>query len=376
MIGQLRNYRLMIWLVLIVLAFIATSIYGQKDQPKEYPLYVSHSPSPSGTKAIYTYLNERYPHVDRWTHEPFLLQNEEKNHLLLLIEPKETPSAEDIVMYEKFMDEGNTIIYFSDHPQEIFDIETTFDTAAESESFTYNGESYDLQIEGFEYLVPSDNDDVLLSNETGTYAFSRSYGEGKLVVVHMASIFTNGSILEEDHAEFLTALIDDVYEEDQHILFNEYVHQTNVVASYIHAYPFWFLVLLFQVAILVLLWLFYHGKRFGPIDTPREEIIRFGDETLSALASWYMRGQEYQDALHMQANYLKQRMHEMWGIPYHLTWQERKPYIERKWKEPPYHVNTFIQQLEEKLADQSLRKADYVRWSKALDQLRREVESE
>src|SRR5699024_8055442 len=74
--------------------------------------------------------------------------------------------------------------------------------------------------------------------------------------------------------------------------------------------------------LLTLFWLWYQGKRFGPLRQPREATVRFSNEKTSALAAWYQRGRRYQDSIVIQADYLKLLLQEKWGIPYQQGWQE------------------------------------------------------
>lgn len=367
--------QLWIWVGVIVLLFAVISMFSS-DRPKDYPPYVSHSPSPTGTKALYTYLAEDGFTVERWAHEPSLLDNEEKEQLLLMIEPAFTPSDEEFHMYEQFMERGNTIMLFSDHLTEEFDIQTSFsaDFFDDHQPLTYGNEDYEINFDRFEQLITEDGDDVLLYDDSGAYGLVRSYGEGKLVVVNIASFLMNDNISDEDHAELVVSMIQDFSNKHNPILFNEYIHDSQKMSSFIGSYPFWFLVFIFQGGLLAVVWLFYKGKRFGPIDLPREDVVRFSDESVVALASWYMRGKRYQDSLRIQADYVKQLLYERWGIPYQLNWQERISLLVRRWEEPTVNIKKAIPQLEAVLMKKSISKSEYVQWSKLLDELRREVE--
>lgn len=377
LVKRLAKNQLWIWVILILL-FIGVSLFGSNNQPKEYPPYVSHSPSPTGTKALYTYLNEADFSVKRWKHEPHLLVNEGDHQLLLMIEPMSVPSSKQLYEYEQFMKRGNSILLFSNRPEGLFNIKTTFPTdifsEAEDEEMTYNDRDYEVNIHPFEQLVLNDDDEALLYDDLGNYAMKRDYGDGSLIVVHDANMLLNGRILEEDHAELVIAFIEDYSYETKSILFDEFVHDSQFATSFINSYPFWFLVIIFQGMIVTLVWLFYKGKRFGPIFTPREDSVRFSDEGITALASWYMRAKRYQDSLHIQADYVKHLLQEHWRIPYKSSWKDIKPLLERRWQSPPMDIDQFVDELEIVLAEQSINKGQYIQWSKTLDELRKEVE--
>lgn len=375
-----------IWIA-IILGFIGASLFGSQNQLDEYPLYVSHSPSPTGTKALYTYLDEQGYPVDQWTKDPeMLLDQTENEQLLLMIEPMFIPSGEKMTLYEQFMEAGNTILLFSNHPKDYFDIETSIamdifteleegnENDEEEFGVTYDDETYETNTMPLERLVTEEEDEVLAYDNLGTYAFKRPYGEGNLIVVNESQWLQNGIILEADHAELVLSLIEDISHDKQALLFDEFIHESEHATTYLGTYPFWFLVVVFQGIIVGLIWIFLKGKRFGPIFTPREHSIRFSDEGITALASWYMRGKRYQDSLRIQADYLRHVLREHWGISYRLSWKEIIPALKRKWKYPPKDIEELVSELEMILASESMKKRQYVQWSKILEQLRKEVE--
>ena len=84
-------------------------LFHKIGQPKDYPAYVSDSPSPTGVKAFYTYLNKEMGSVNRWTHPPNLLPASDENQLLVMVEPSIIPDTEEMEAYIHFMKTGNTI---------------------------------------------------------------------------------------------------------------------------------------------------------------------------------------------------------------------------------------------------------------------------
>jgi hypothetical protein len=137
-----------------------------------------------------------------------------------------------------------------------------------------------------------------------------------------------------------------------------------------------FLVLIFQGILLLLLWLWYKGKRFGPLLSEREEWVRFSDEGIQAIAAWYVKGRRYQDSLHIQADYVKLLLQERWHVPYSKEWQDLTPYVERKWlKMPVRELKSFLTGLADILNQEKINKQEYLLWSRKLEELRNEVES-
>jgi len=363
--------------MVVFIVLIVFSLLGRKDQPIDYPPYLSTSPSPTGTKALYTYITESDVKTKRWYKTPSDL-SKERDSILIMVEPSVIPTKEEQRDYEDFMKNGNQLILFSESFQDLFQIETGFDLSFDEddeEGFHYDGDSYQLMLNKSEYIEPIDGDIEFLTDSERAYGIKRSYGDGELILVHASSFLVNGFITEEENAEFITTFLADVYSEGDQVLFDEYIHDVDNLASYKNAYPFWFIVLLLQGVILTVLWLLYKGKRFGPIYTPREADVRFSDESITALASWHMRGKRYQDSLHIQADYIKQLLYEKWHVPYRLSWQESEAYIKRKWERDDQAIEQFIKELTIVLAEDELNKNEYVKWSKQLDDLRKEVES-
>ncbi|HLS35331.1 MAG TPA: DUF4350 domain-containing protein [Bacillota bacterium] len=372
----LSKNKIYIWLGIVVIALLMASVIGKNQRLEEFPSFVSHSPSPTGTKALYTYISENDIAVKQWKQDPYLL-SDKTNKLLLMIEPSFKLSGEDIANYEQFMEKGNTIVLFSENPEGLFQLETTFNLDfTEEQSFEYQNTSYQLDIMPMEYLLTEEDDKIILKgryDEDEVYGLSRSYGDGELIVLKMGSPLMNGRILEAEHAEFITTFLADVYEEGQTILFDEYIREINVVRSHMQAYPFWLIVIFLQGILLTLAWLFYKGKRFGPAYTPREAEVRFSDESLVALASWHLRNKNYIEALRIQADYVKFLLYEKWHIPYQLSWGESAQKIRQKLKS--HHRTDFATKLEQVLQKETMDKNDFIKWSKQLDDLRKEVET-
>jgi hypothetical protein len=122
-----------------------------------------------------------------------------------------------------------------------------------------------------------------------------------------------------------------------------------------------------------LLWML--GKRFGPILHPREETVRFSDESIRALAAWHLKGNAYHHSLLTQANYVKYSMQDKWGVPFNKDWKDCDGILYRKWKSKDNEeIDLFLHQLTTMLGKEKISKQEYLLWSKQLDTLRNEVE--
>lgn len=158
-------------------------------------------------------------------------------------------------------------------------------------------------------------------------------------------------------------------------MFDEYLHGSQSGTGKLMVYPKWFLLMIFQGSLIVILWLWYKGKRFGPIFFPREETVRFSDEGIQALSAWYLRGSRYHDSIVIQADYVRSILQDRWGIPQNREWLDLSEWFARKLKRiPESEMRPFLTNLDQILHKEKLTKQEFLLWSRNLDRLRKEVE--
>lgn len=374
--NQSSNKKLWIVLSVLLLLFLLLSYFFQPKRPEPYPDYVSESPAPNGTKAIFTYLKEETGNVKRWSKTPNRLPENEKDHVLLMIKPNAVPNSEELQEYKNFMEKGNTILLFMESPDSLFDLGLEpVEEAQESEAiFDEAGKKYEAETSFSQRLVTNPGDRVLLYDEAGSIALKRPVGDGQLIVSIFPEWLQNEEILKKDHVELVVSLLNEANGDS--FLFDEYIHKGKNSGGTAAAYPMWFILFLVQGAILAAIWIWHQGKRFGPIYSPREETVRFSDEGIQALAAWYMRGQNYHDSLVIQADYVKLLLQERWHIPYRKEWKEIAGQLEHKWGMgiTRIELDEFLAGLTEVLQRRDLTKQEYVLWSKKIDRLRKVVE--
>ena len=370
---SLSNMRTWMGLVILLGLFLLFSYLSSTPKPKYYPDYVTESPAPSGVKAFYTYVKKENA-GKVWRHSPDLLSATSDHQLLIMAEPAISFETEEMKAYINYMKAGNTILLLQTNPQGMFDIKTSGTNSSESQKvFTQDRTSYRAQINSTIRLQTKKGDQVLLSDQTGPISIKRSFGKGQLIVGITPEWMTNGNLLKRDHLPLLLYLLNEA--KSNTILFDEYIHSGENAPTIWNVYPMWFLVLVIQIILLMILWLWMKGKRFGPIFVPREESIRFSDEGLKALAAWYLRGKRYHESIIIQADYVKLLLQERWQIPYHREWQDLSGYMEKKWtRMSANEINSFLTGLVHILEKETITKQEYLLWSKKLEQLRREVE--
>ena len=368
-----------IWFALLLLIFIGVSYFSFTPKPKIYPDYVTTSPSPTGVKALYTYL-EKEKGGKSWNHSPALLPKGNQNQMLIMVGPAFTPEKEMMQAYVDYMKAGNTIVLFQTNPKGMFNIDADFiekDSSQNEISTTVKDQHrklYKAEVNSDVRIRPMKGDQLLLSDLSGPIAVNRSFGKGHLIVAITPEWLTNAKLLKKDHLPLSFELLNEGKPDT--VLFDEYTHVGENEATLLTVYPMGFLVLIFQGILLLLLWLWYKGKRFGPLLSEREEWVRFSDEGIQAIAAWYVKGRRYQDSLHIQADYVKLLLQERWHVPYSKEWQDLTPYVERKWlKMPVRELKSFLTGLADILNQEKINKQEYLLWSRKLEELRNEVES-
>ncbi|MGG1675407.1 DUF4350 domain-containing protein [Neobacillus sp. NRS-1170] len=372
--NKYSNRKTWLWLISVLILFILISYFTFSPKPQPFPRYVTDSPSPTGVKAIYTYLNKETD-VAIWGKPPELLPHTAKNKLLIMIEPSIQLTKEEKQKYVSFMKDGNTILFLKDNPKGIFDVKTvSTKDAAPTTTFENENRVVKSLVKSSQRLKQSDQDKILFHDHLGPIALKRTFGKGQLIVAVTPEWMTNQNILKLDNLSQILLLIKEG--NSNAILFDEYIHGQWNDTGFMSAFPKWLLLILLQGAVVIMLWLWLKGKRFGPIFMTREETVRFSDEGIRALTAWYLKGSRYHDSIIIQADYVKLLLQERWGIPYSRQWGDLPNYLERKWQQiPTCEIRLFINGLTQVLEKEKISKQEYLLWSKKLDQLRKEVEA-
>lgn len=369
-----KQSRIWLWIALALFVFVGLGYILSGDQPKTYKSYLSKSPSPTGVKAFYTYLQEEKGEAERWYGQPRKLRNLEQNQTLIMVGPYFRFSEEDMLSYQNWMEQGNTILLLKNDPVGYFNtnIELAETPSGPLKVENKDGETFKAQLPVNKRLRLKGNDVELLSDEKGTVALKRSFGEGELIVSLQPEWVTNGNILEKDHTELALYLLNQT--EASSILLDEYVHGQENLPTYLTVFPKSLLVFILQLAILTIFILWLKGKRFGPVYLPREAEVRFGDERLRALAAWYMRSDFYNESLSIQEQYVRQSVSDKWGVSIQHSWDDIFETIKpRLTKEQINKWSEWVRDLHKVRQTDKWSKKDYVIWSQKLDEIRKEV---
>ena len=366
-----------VWLAVLLGLFIVTGVLLSPEKPKDYPAFVSDSPSPSGVQAFYTYLKNEGDSVRRWSLSPDRLSKTETDQLLIMAEPFSIPEQEEMKEYEDFMRRGNTILLLKDNPKGMFDTKTEGMGEGTGSPLIHDreGNTYQTDILSDVHLEVEDGDTILLNDAEGTIAYRSEVGKGQFIVSTTPAWMMNEHILEKDHLSLILLLLKNGGGGEGTILFDEYLHGRESQASFTNLYPQWLLLLLLQLSIFTILGLWMRGKRFGGILVPREEMVRFSDERIKALSAWYLKGKQYKASLLIQSEYLRLLFQERWRIPTSKEWKELKEPLERRLHTiSSNEIDSFLTGIKGVLEKERINKQEYVVWSKKIESFRKEVE--
>jgi len=349
--------------------------------PTVYAEYVTESPSPSGVKAFYTLLEKNFTPVETWKKSSQALPHLSSRQLMIMVAPSTPLNSNEIEQWTQWLEAGNQLWLLDRNPKGLFHLQTSLISQEISQVLTpittvlgseeWEG-TYQATLDTDARLIAESRDHVLLKDHYGVIALSRTYGQGELMVLLAPEWLTNGMILQQDHLKLVLPFI--LRANPKVIWFNDFVHRNKSLPNVLGVYPEWFLVLLTQSLISFLLWLWYKGKRFGPVKTPREWVVRFGDERIRAIAAWYERGKFYKESLSIQDEFLRHAVQERWGIPSNMEGTELiETALQRM---PPDKQKEGLKTWTElkKVNTNKLSLRAYLKWSKLLDDMQKEVE--
>ncbi|WP_047983929.1 DUF4350 domain-containing protein [Ornithinibacillus californiensis] len=364
-----------VWLFVLLIIFIALSFVLGSKELEEYPPYISTSPSPTGVKGFYTYLEEEIGAVKRLEEAPTSLEIENQQ-LLIMVEPDLFSEQATMNDYIAFMEAGNTVLLLKQNLEGMFGLSTEYGMPGEEGTTTiYDSlrKEYKVTMLSPMRIVPDAESQIVYEDDDGVIAIKQEFGKGQLIAVNSPDWITNEYILEQGNLDVIHSLMEE--EAWKTIWFDEYLHQSTSSKSLIEIYPMWLLVTCLQLIFLTLLWLLYKGKRFGPIRTPREEYVRYSDERITALAEWYKKGKVYRESLAHQAEYLRLLLREKWGISYQTEWKDLMEPLSTKLSNiKDDELLLFLHEIETVTTKENLSKQEYLLWTKRIDRLQKEVE--
>lgn len=306
----------LITLCAALLLFIGLGYLLLKPEPVDYPAYLSFSPDHDGTKALRLLLDEKDISIKEWRQSSRFLP-EVSYQTLIMIEPRTLEPGEQESL-RAWVERGNELILFKQAPEDwtefaIAEIERqpSYTNQANPIYHAAGEEAGQAVVQSGYRLQASAGMEPLLSDQLGIIAAQTTLGAGKMTVFLTPEWLQNEHILQEDHFALLWPSL---LATNPMIWIDEYHHGYQQNPGLMAVYPAWLLWITAQAALAVVLWLWWKGKRFGPVYVLREWRIRRGDETLLAIAGWYERRKLAKDAYAYQERYFRHLLQEKWGL--------------------------------------------------------------
>ena len=252
--------------------------------------------------------------LSEWN-QPWIKLPNQVGHAMLVIEPNMLGEKEikELLLWVK---QGNELLLFQKNAINISTITVekynSLDTGSNSIYLNASREiSFIGNVASVNRIKPDPTLTILLEDDQGIVAAQTKHGQGSIIVFVTPEWLRNDAILESSHFELvwnsLLTLPDKVW-------VDEYHHGIQTKPGWLAVYPNWLLIIYGQLLLVLWLWLWQRGKRFGAVTLPREWVVRRGDETLLAVAHWYQRTGSHKAALQTQERYLRQSMQERWGL--------------------------------------------------------------
>ncbi|NRF93858.1 DUF4350 domain-containing protein [Paenibacillus frigoriresistens] len=323
--------RLHVGLALSILIFLVLGYWLVKPKLPDQPPYLSFSADIDGTKAWKELLSTKQKAVKEWRFSWKNLPNGEKM-LLVAVQPSGVTKADREQLLD-WVRKGNDVVLFDRNPEgwgpwgtvlagEIGtgSTEKSTNSAKESASVSTIKVSPDYSSAGglltgrvdTPYRIkPDGNGRVLFEDEHGVLASRIEEGLGSITVVLTPNWMQNGTIDQESHFELIWPLFAKSWNA---VWVDETHHGFGTKPGLLAVYPAWIVLASVQLGLALLLWLWLRGKRFGPVYTPRAWTVRRGDEGVHAVAAWYERLGYQHEALAHQQLFLRQLLHQRWGL--------------------------------------------------------------
>jgi Domain of unknown function (DUF4350) len=374
--GSLRSYR--VTLVIAILLLVGIAVMLVKPAPPTYPPYVAKSAQADGSKAIVMLMEEKGKRVKEWR-QPMKLLPDHGGQVLVSLEPRGMTEGEREELLD-WVALGNDWILLEGEPADWEDASFQF---LEVEEY----EEKERQLSGLEVhgtmkgsartpvrFIENPDVEALLTDDEGILAGRTQIGDGSVSLFLVPEWMTNKGIAQHDHFE---AIWPNLQENWSVIWVDEYHHGYREQPGMLTLYPGWLIAGFAQLGLLLLLWIWWCGKRFGPIYTLREWTVRRGDETLIAVSSWYERRRLALDALRHREAYMRQLMYERWGVHYHAEQHEIISVARNKWNESEVEdLIQGLQRLEVAKAEKSYTPRQLLADSLLLDKILKHLEKE
>lgn len=373
---SLRTYRVGIAAAIVLLLLCGWMLV--QPQAKSGPPYLSSSTAPDGMKGLILLLEEKGHQVKEWR-QPMRALPATGGQALMMVEPWGLTEREQSELLD-WVQRGNELLLFEQEPGEWGDLPFETKLAGEKEGHESRivGPLLGQELTGTAQtqwrLDDAPDQEALILDDLGVLAARTAYGEGNVSLFLVSDWLTNEGVLQKGHFE---AVWPYVQGKESVLWVDEYHHGLQDRPSWLAVYPGWLIAGCLQLALVLLLWIWWRGKRFGPVYTLREWTVRRGDETLLAVSSWYEHKNLARDALLHREAFLRQRLYDRWGVHRRAEYGEILSLARTKWSEADVgRLRSVLEALEKAKTDRRYTSKRLLQDSLLIDDVIQRLEKE
>ena len=273
-----RKILLIAGAVLVVLT-AGLAFVGGDSQEHGMSIPSTYSASPGGARAAYLLLEELHYKVSRWELSPTELPIGDVDAVLIIADPLDTPTKEEIEALQDFVAEGGQVIFTGERIKSFFlkaRVDERFPKAEWKtfaanipSNYTAGAQKIVLQT-GTAWQTPEASQLALYGDAGSPVVVNWRIGDGRILWWAAATPLTNSGILREGNLNFFLNALNfplPVEKTAVQIYWDEYFHgERTSLWSYVRKTPVaWGLM---QISILGLIVIFTFGRRSGPVVLP------------------------------------------------------------------------------------------------------------
>lgn len=264
--------------VLVVLT-AGLAFLGGDPTEQGKPIPSTYSANPGGARAAYLLLQELHHKVSRWERSPTELPIDEGDAVLILADPLEMPTKEEIAALRAFVEEGGQVVFTGARIKSFFPEARVDEEFPSEERKTFSADVPSNYSAGAPKIVlqtdavwqaPDASQLALYGDTQSPVVVSWRIGDGRVLWWAAATPLTNSGISSEGNLNlFLNAMSIPLADEKStvQIYWDEYFHgERTSLWSYVRKTPVtWGLV---QISVLGLIVMFTFSRRSGPTVLP------------------------------------------------------------------------------------------------------------
>lgn len=314
-----------LFVVLVVLAFLAASIRGEPTDQPDYVSYSTHTAGAQGTFALQRWL-------EALGHSTFRIEGSSFNipsdvQVLFIFRPSAYNESRDADAVMTWVARGNTLIVVDANDYrspnaltralklgdpKIFD--TPVERASIDQPILGSLPDSSAQVNARHGLVLDRSDYAqYLSAQNTPLLVSFSQGKGKVWLSSTPYLFTNDGLNDETNAALVGAMLSSasrfshVAFDEYHLGFRQAVSNEQTLQSLIYTTPWGWAIL--YALVVVFAFIIINGQRFGRVQPLPQSIARRSPaEYVISLAQLYRRAGKLSIAQHHYYQHLKRRL--------------------------------------------------------------------